>query len=183
MVGSFFVCGEHLTEETKPILKRAYRMGCEIDNHSYSHSNMTELSKEDILSEIDRTSRIVFETIGKYPKFFRPPYIAINQSMFDVINLPFICGYGCNDWNSNVSVKERIDGILKQAEDGCIILLHDLYGNDKTVQALDVVIPKLKSLNFELVTVSQLFTLKGIIPTVHKNMLYTNVMNPKVCTW
>lgn len=183
VVGSFFVCGKHLTHDTKPILKKAFNMGCEIDNHSFSHSNMTELSIKEISQEIETTSKLIFDTIGVSPKFFRPPYIAVNQTMFDVINLPFIEGYGCNDWDNNVSVEERVNGILNQAEDGSIILLHDLCGNYKTVQAIDIVIPKLKNLGFDFVTVSELFRLKQITPTIHKNMLYTNVSNPKICNW
>lgn len=183
VVGSFFVCGKYLTEDTKPILKRAYQMGCEIDNHSYTHSNMTKLSTEEIIQEIESTSKIVKDTIGVLPKFFRPPYIAINQTMFDTIDLPFIEGCGCKDWDNSISVEERVNGILNQVEDGHIILLHDLLGNFKTVQAIDIVIPQLMDKGFKFVTVSQLFDLKKVIPTVHKNMIYTNVLNPKVCTW
>lgn len=183
VVGSFFVCGKHINNDTKAIIKRAYQMGCEIDNHSYTHGNMTELSPVEISNEVEKTSKLIKDTIGVNPKFFRPPYIAINQTMFDVINLPFIEGYGCTDWDNNISVEERVSTILQNAKDGNIILLHDLFGNYKTVQTIDIVIPKLLDLNFKFVTVSQLFKLKGIAPTVHKNEIYSNILNPRVCIW
>lgn len=183
VVGSFFVCGKHINNDTKGIIKRAYQMGCEIDNHSYTHGNMTELSPIEISNEVEKTSKLIKDTIGVNPKFFRPPYIAINQTMFDAINLPFIEGYGCTDWDNNISVEERVSTILKNAKDGNIILLHDLFGNYKTVQTIDIVIPKLLDLNFKFVTVSQLFELKGITPTVHKNEIYSSILNPRVCVW
>jgi peptidoglycan/xylan/chitin deacetylase (PgdA/CDA1 family) len=158
-------------------------MGCEVANHSYSHANMAELSPKDILKEVESTSRLVTEYIGIPPKFFRPPYIALNQTMFDTIDLPFIEGYGCNDWDNSVSVEERVNGILNHSQDGNIILLHDLEENSKTVQAIDIVIPQMLSKGCVFVTVSKLFELNHIEPLTHNNAIYSNVNTPKVCTW
>jgi peptidoglycan/xylan/chitin deacetylase (PgdA/CDA1 family) len=136
-----------------------------------------------MLEEVESTSQLVLDSVGVAPKFFRPPYIALNQSMFDTINLPFIEGFGCNDWDDKVSIEARVSGILDHAQDGNIILLHDLRGNSKTVKAIDIAIPKLKALGCRLVTVSQLFEYKGVTPKVHENLLYSNVEHPKVCAW
>lgn len=54
------------------------------------------------------------------------PYIAVNQTMFDVIDMPFICGYGAEDYNNAIGVEERVEKVLAQARDGGIILLHDM---------------------------------------------------------
>lgn len=183
VVASFFVCGQYVNEETKPILQRLHTMGCEVDNHSYSHPNMVELSEEDVLREVIETSRLVAEAIGEPPRFFRPPYIALDQSMFDTIPLPFIEGYGCRDWLDTVSVAERVDGILSNAKDGNVILLHDFAGNYQTVQAIGIAIPKLLSLGFEFVTVTQLFERKNVVPQVGNCKIYSNVKHPRVCKW
>ena len=73
VVGSFFVCGKHINNDTKAIIKRAYQMGCEIDNHSYTHGNMTELSPVEISNEVEKTSKLIKDTIGVNPKFFLIP--------------------------------------------------------------------------------------------------------------
>ena len=59
VVASFFVCGNNVGEQTADTVKRAYDMGCEINNHSKSHQNMTKLTEKQIRKEITETSQRV----------------------------------------------------------------------------------------------------------------------------
>ena len=170
---SFFVLGKHITRKTVPILQQADAQGCEICSHSFSHSDMTQLSAEEIRAEITETAKRITDAIGKPPRFFRPPYIAVKDEMFDVIPLPFIEGYGVRDFDDAVSTEARIEGVLQKAGDGRIILLHDFTGNAQTVEALRALLPALKAEHYEFVTVSQLFTEKDIIPKPHNRILYS----------
>lgn len=174
VIASFFLIGNNINEESASAVKRAYDMGCEINDHSQTHSNMTELTEEQIKSEIQTTEDKIFEITGEHSKFFRPPYISVNDTMFDSIDMPFIAGIGANDWEDRVTAEMRARMILKQAKDGDIILLHDAQGNSKTVEALDTIIPELKKQGYKFVTVSELFKAKGIEPDMTK--VYTNVM-------
>ena len=174
VIASFFLIGNNINEESARAVKRAYDMGCEINDHSQTHSNMTELTEEQIKSEIQTTEDKIFEITGEHSKFFRPPYISVNDTMFDSIDMPFIAGIGANDWEDRVTAEMRARMILKQAKDGDIILLHDAQGNSKTVEALDTIIPELKKQGYKFVTVSELFKAKGIEPDMTK--VYTNVM-------
>lgn len=173
IVASFFLVGNNVNDESAKAVKRAYDLGCEIDNHSRTHSNMTELSAEEIKTEFDYTDEKVYEITGEHTKFFRPPYIAVHQIMFDNIDVPFIAGIGANDWEDRVTAEMRARMILKQAKDGDIILLHDAEGNSMTVEALDTIIPELQKQGYKFVTVTELFSAKGIIPDMEK--VYTNV--------
>lgn len=164
VVASFFVIGNNVTEETAPIVKRAYDMGCEINNHSLTHSNMISFSEEELLSEISQTSDKVEEITGEPTHFFRPPYIAVDGDMFTTIDLPFICGYGVDDYSNKVSADQRYEGVMEAADDGAIILLHDMYGNSMTVEAVDRLIPDLLEQGYTFVTVSQLFDAKNVEP-------------------
>ena len=157
IVASFFVIGNNITDESAEVMKRAYNMGCDIENHSQSHPDMTKMTAKEIKAEIDFTSDKVEEAVGERPQFFRPPYIAVNQTMFDVIDMPFICGYGAEDYNNAIGVEERVEKVLAQARDGGIILLHDMNGNVQTVAALDKIIPALKEQGYEFVTITELF--------------------------
>lgn len=167
---SFFVIGNNINDETAKVMLRAYDMGCEINNHSKTHSQMGSWEAGTIRDEIEFTSEKVFEVIGEYPKFFRPPYINTNSTMYESIDLPFICGIMSNDWEGTTSAEARAESTLSQTTDGTIILLHDFSGNEQTVEALDLIIPALLEDGYQFVTVSQLFEIKGVTPTIHEGM-------------
>ena len=176
ITASFFLIGNNITDASAEVVKRAYDMGCEIHNHSKSHPNMTEMSVDEIIAEFEYTDSKVYEITGEHTGFFRPPYIAVNQDMLDNIDVPFISGIGCNDWDDKVTAERRAKMILKQAKDGDIILLHDAEGNDLTVEALDTIIPELKAQGYRFVTVTELFNEKGIEISAEDIKIYTNVL-------
>lgn len=170
---SFFVCGNNITSESRAVMVRAAGLGCEIQNHSQTHSDMTGMSSDEIMAEVDFTSDKIEEAVGVRPRFFRPPYIAVNEKMHEVIDLTFICGLGAEDWLDEVSAEERCKRIISQAEDGLVILLHDMAGNEKTVKAVDMIIPELQRQGYRFVTVSQLFEMKNVVPK--RGEMYTTV--------
>ncbi len=173
VVASFFVVGKNINESTINVMQRAVKMGCEIDNHSETHGYMNTMTEDEILSEVTSTSEKVFEAVGVSTKFFRPPFIAVSTTMLDVIDMPFICGYAANDWDNNVTAKERAERILEQSKDGAILLLHDMQGNSKTVEALDTIIPKLLEDGYQFVTVSELFETKEIELNKDLNIIFS----------
>lgn len=175
IVASFFLIGNNITSATVPVMKRAVKLGCELDSHSKTHSHMDKLTAEQIKDEMTYTADTIHRVIGKYPKFFRPPYISLNDLMYETIDLPFICGYNATDWDANVTTEQRVKGVLQQAKDGAIILLHDFEGNANTVAALDSIIPALQAQGYQFVTVSQLFKKKHVKPQLHAKVIYSFV--------
>lgn len=172
-VGTFFLIAQNITPESAEVVRRAKAMGCDIENHSLTHGFMDKMTPEEIRAEVQACTDKIVEITGVAPRFFRPPFIAVNQTMYDNIDLTFICGAGCEDWVPTVTAQERIDRVLANAEDGQIVLLHDMQWNQNTADALKVIIPELKKRGFGFVTVAELFRRKGIIP-VH-GRLYSNV--------
>ncbi|MDE6021835.1 MAG: polysaccharide deacetylase family protein [Ruminococcus sp.] len=170
---SFFLIGDNINDESAAVVKRAYDMGCEIDNHSKTHPNMSELTAEEIIEQIEYVDKYVYEITGEYTKFFRPPFIDTSQTMYDVIDKPFICGVGCNDFMDNVTAQERADSVIASAKDGAIILLHDARGNYQTVEALKTIIPTLQADGYEFVTLTELFEHQGETP--NETQLYSQV--------
>ncbi|MBQ8176824.1 MAG: polysaccharide deacetylase family protein [Oscillospiraceae bacterium] len=173
ITASFYVVGNNINDESKAAMIRAVSLGCEIENHSQTHSAMPEMTAEEIEAEINFTSDRIEAVTGRKPKFFRPPYIAFNQLMYDTIDLTFICGNGAEDYLDEVTPEMRYERIMKQVCDGMIILLHDAEGNFRTVEALKMLIPKLLDEGYEFVTTTQLFERNGVVP--QKNTIYTNV--------
>ena len=173
VVASFFLVGDNITEKTEAVTRSEFEMGCEIHNHSRTHSAMPQLSPEEMRAEIAFTNEKVKGITGVEPRFFRPPYIAVSAEMYDNIDLPFIAGIGAEDWLDEVSAEQRAEKILSQVCDGSIILLHDMRGNYRTVNALDIIIPELLARGYELVTVSELFRREGVEPV--RGRVYSNV--------
>lgn len=173
VVASFFLIGNNINDESAKSVKRAYDLGCEINNHSKSHGYMDKMTAEEIKAEYDYVDQKVLEITGGHTKFFRPPYIAVGEEMWENIDVPFISGIGCNDWDDKVTAEMRVKVIERNVKDGCIILMHDAQGNHMTVEAIDELIPKLKEQGYKFTTVSGLFEAKGIEPTTR--MIYSNV--------
>ena len=173
IAASFFLIADSITPESALQVRRALSLGCDIQNHSRTHGFMNQMEPDQIRSEVQYCSEQIIKITGKAPAFFRPPYIAVNQTLFDEVDLTFICGVGCEDWVPEVPADERARRVLDSAEDGEIVLLHDMAGNVNTVEALKTIIPELKRRGVTFCTVPQLFAECGVTP-VH-NRLYSNV--------
>lgn len=174
VVASFFLVGNNINSESAISVKRAYDLGCEINNHSKSHGYMDKMTAGEIKAEYGFVDEKVFEITGEHTKFFRPPYIAVGGLMWENISVPFISGLGCGDWDDNVTVERRVDVITEGVRDGAVILMHDAEGNRKTVEAVGKIIPALKEQGYKFVTVSGLFKAKGIAPVT--KMIYSNAL-------
>ena len=170
---TFFLIGNNINEESARSIKRAVELGCEIGNHSLTHSRMSQMDEGPVKAEIEATSARIEQVTGQRPTLFRPPYIDVKPEMYDWIDLTFICGKGCEDWVATVGKEARREGILASAEPGAIYLLHDFEGNEATVEALDEAIPVLKEQGYVFVTVSQLFDKLNCTPDGHT--MYTVV--------
>ena len=173
-LGSFFLIAQNITPESAEVVRRAKAMGCDIENHTLTHPFMDKMSVEEIRKEVDACTEKIVEITGEAPKFFRPPFIAVNREMYDTIDMTFICGMGCEDWVPTVTAEERAERVLANAADGQIVLLHDMQWNQNTVDALKIILPELKKRGYEFVTVSQIFEMKNVTPK--RGWLYSNVL-------
>ena len=164
VAASFFLIGQNITEETIPVIEREQSLGCDIECHSWTHLDMTKMTEDAIQDEITRTCSVIEKITGSSPAFFRPPYISVNDALYDAVHLPFICGMGVEDWVPEVPAAERAARVIDGVKDGTIVLLHDFSGNVNTVEALKTIIPSLREKGYTFVTVPQLFNLSGVNP-------------------
>lgn len=167
---TFFLIGKNINPETAPVMKRALAQGCELQNHSWSHSHMTLLSPDAVRSEIIKTSEAIESVTGTRPTFFRPPYFETNDGMAKLAAMPMIGGIDCEDWVPSVSAGSRAQLLLDRVEDGSIILLHDFEGNEASIDALKVAVPALLRRGYTFVTVSELFRMKGVDPASRETL-------------
>ncbi len=160
--GTFFLIGNNINDATAASVKRAHDMGCEIANHSKSHTYMSEMSESEMLEEINYVDDYVYKITGEHTKFFRAPFLNTNEKMYEVIDQTFICGFNCEDCSTEP--QGRADAIISQAKDGLIVLMHDSEANSPTSEALKIAIPKLQKEGYEFVTLSELFERQGETP-------------------
>ena len=173
IVGTFFLIGNQVKPDKKATMERQLALGCEIANHSFTHGDMGKMTAEVIRQELDSTSAVIKDMVNVETKFFRPPFISVSDTLYDTVELPFICGLDSRDWDPATTAQDRIDRVLNSACDGAMFLMHDMQDNQKTLDALPVIIKKLKEQGYEFATVSQLFAAKGIDPNVKHKMWST----------
>ena len=173
IVATFFVVGQRINASTEPVLERVVSMGCEIGNHSYGYSSMDQMDSAQIGESVENTTASIEQYAGVMPKFFRPPNLAVSNTMYEVIYLPFAEGVLGFDWagGSGDTPEKVANYVLSGMRDGAIILLHDVQPDPHpTPEALDTLIPALKNLGYEFVTLSDLFDRKGVDPDVEYKM-------------
>ena len=160
---TFFLIGEKV-QYNKKIVKREKEEGHEIGNHTFTHINAAKKSRAEIESEVTKTQEAIKEVTGEYPTLFRPPYRALSRDLCQTVksknmNIILWSNIDVRDW-SNPGVNSIVSTIENKVENGNIIILHDYntVRNDKsqTIQALEIVIPKLKEKGYKFVTISEL---------------------------
>ena len=72
--GSFFLIGNKITEENKKVIRRAVELGCDIQNHSWTHPFMAQMTAEQIREEYKKCDDAITEITGVRPTFL-PMYL------------------------------------------------------------------------------------------------------------
>jgi peptidoglycan/xylan/chitin deacetylase (PgdA/CDA1 family) len=107
--------------------------GMWVGNHSYTHPHMTQLSQQQMDSEISRTQQAIANAGGGTPRLFRPPYGETNGTLQAVEARyglrQIIWDVDSQDWN-NASV-DAIVAANNRLTNGQIILMHDWPANTR----------------------------------------------------
>jgi len=150
---TFFVQGKNVPGYAS-VMSRAVSLGNEIGNHTYSHVNLSQSSTATISQQINATNTAVYNATGVYPKLYRPPYGAYNNSVLSCISMPAIMwSVDTLDWKHRNPAK-TLSSVQSKTTDGAIILMHDIH--QPTADAVESVVRHLLMNNFQLVTVSEL---------------------------
>lgn len=156
---TFFMVGENIPEYPDA-LKRMKEIGCELGSHSYDHANLSKCSADELKAELDKTNAAVKAVVGEETTMLRPPYGAIGGEMESLVKAPMILwNIDTLDWKTRSAAK-TIDVVMNNADDGDIVLMHDIHS--PTIDAALQLIPALKEKGYELVTVSELAKARGI---------------------
>jgi len=165
MKATFFVVGQNAADHPD-ILKRAFREGHEIANHSWSHPNLGKMSDEAVRREIQKTDDAIVAAIGRRPTLLRPPYGSITARQKRWIHDDF--GYRIIIWDVDPLDWKRpgpsvvTSRILKETHPGSIVLAHDIH--PPTLEAMPSTFDQLDRKGFKSVTVSELLKMATPLP-------------------
>jgi cellulose synthase/poly-beta-1,6-N-acetylglucosamine synthase-like glycosyltransferase/peptidoglycan/xylan/chitin deacetylase (PgdA/CDA1 family)/spore germination protein YaaH len=177
---TFFVIGSAAAIHGD-LLRRTYREGHDIGNHTFTHINSAEASAERLNIELNATQRLLEATLGVHTKLFRPPYARdIEPQTVDgteALRLAASLGYitigmtiDPKDWFRPIAeqiVDKTVEGAIIGL--GNVVLLHDSGGvREATVLALPQIIDKLHAEGFRFVTIHELLQLPraAVMPQV-----------------
>ena len=174
---TFFVLGQQLTPSNpkqRALLKAAFENGHEIGNHTYGHTlHYHEFENDDKLNEdLAKADELIADiTGGMKATLLRPPGGIVKRAVST--DRPIIdWSIDTNDWNSaSYSPTDVYNTIIKKAENGSIVLMHDVKKNSPTM--LSDLLDWLDANGFQCVTVSELMEFSGV-SMIAGNIYLTN---------
>ena len=158
---TFFVIGNKINSYITTIQQMS-RLGFEIGCHTWDHTDLTTLSDDQIRIQISSTNNLIKQVTGKYPKYFRAPYLSYNSRVENIVKefnmLTISVNLDTFDWkyqatNPSLIYEAYLNTLPFPNNKGYITLQHDRY-----VPSLDLV-PKIvdyiRSQNFKMVTMNE----------------------------
>ncbi|WP_186430989.1 polysaccharide deacetylase family sporulation protein PdaB [Clostridium sp. BSD9I1] len=123
---TFFIIG-NWAEDFPELTKEIYKRGHEIGNHSDTHPDFTQVSKDRIIKEISVADAKIMKITGQGTKLFRCPSGSYNDNTLNTVKS---AGYYCIQWDVD-SIDWKAEGadkeyerVMKKVNPGSIILFH-----------------------------------------------------------
>lgn len=158
---TFFLVGECIPGN-EALIRRMAQDGHQVGIHTYNHVQVTQLTQEDFNIQVNQTRALLVKLLGEGTFWLRPPYGIVDESVEQWADCPLILwSVDPEDWEDQ-NTDHIVKDVLAQAEDGDIILLHDIYHTsvDAALQIVDTLLAE----GYLFVTVEQLMELRGVEP-------------------
>jgi cellulose synthase/poly-beta-1,6-N-acetylglucosamine synthase-like glycosyltransferase/spore germination protein YaaH/peptidoglycan/xylan/chitin deacetylase (PgdA/CDA1 family) len=190
---AFFLIGIN-AENNIPIVKRIYREGHEIGNHTFTHPNIAKVSRKRAIIEMDATRLLIEAITGHSTILFRAPFNADFEPVKAEELIPVAIAREKNyldigesidplDWEPGTSADSIVARVIARKQNmtdqnlsGNIILLHDAGGDSReaTVEALPRIIHYFKERGYQFTTIADLLGKKkeDLMPAVPRGSGY-----------
>ncbi len=158
---TFFLTGSWV-DKFPNYAKRIAAEGHDIGNHSYSHPDAVKTNTNVFTQDIIKAEEAIKRITGVTPRpYFRFPFGSYNDASLKAVGsagYPYSIHWTIDtiDWQQP-SVEVIVARIQSGASNGDIILMH--IGGINTPAAVDKVIPILKGMGYNLVTLTELLDL------------------------
>lgn len=160
---TFFLDGSWLKKNPE-LAAEIMKRGHEIENHAYTHPNMSRLSRERAEMEIKKTQDLLKESLGVENKWFAPPSGDFNQQTVSIAHArglkTVLWTLDTVDWK-HPPPDAVIQKISSKVEPGFLILMHP---TDSSSQALKGMIDGIRAKGLQIGTVSQTLSSERIMP-------------------
>jgi len=164
VTATFFVVGAQVNKYPD-LVRRIVAEGHQLGLHSFTHRDLAPMSEARRRLEFELTRNAVANATGLDVRLFRPPYLA-SPTKVDAQALALITDAGrsgyvtvladrdTGDWR-RPGVKVIAAAATPATSAGAIVLMHDGGGDrSQTVEALDVVLPRLAAQGRRAVSIS-----------------------------
>ncbi|MBD1811910.1 polysaccharide deacetylase family protein [Microcoleus vaginatus DQ-U2] len=158
---TFFWVGKYL-KNSPDIGKQVAAAGHAIGNHTWSHEYL-QYNEDGAAREIDRTSSLIEELTGIQTSMFRPPGGILNNGLAAYAQKKnyAVVMWSADSFDWRTLTESLIDNVMRQANSGGIVLMHDGGGNRaRTVKALPEIIARLRKEGYSFVTVPELLQMQ-----------------------
>jgi peptidoglycan/xylan/chitin deacetylase (PgdA/CDA1 family) len=162
--GTFFVVGERAAGAPDLVREMAAR-GHEVENHTWSHSNLWLCGPRRTEREIARAHEAIASLTGRPPRFFRPPWGMVNLAVFTTLRR---LGTPCVLWSLQpegrrpVAPHEMASRVLRGIGPGAIVDLHDAEGvpgaPGRLLEALPPMLEGLRAAGYACVPLAELLS-------------------------
>jgi peptidoglycan-N-acetylmuramic acid deacetylase len=157
---SFFIL-EHVIKKNPDLVLRMVNEGHNVCNHTSSHKNLTNASKEEFTNELCSLEAKYKELTGRVmTKCFRPPEGTFNTEMLkrasELGYKTVFWSFAYADWDNKAQMSEgaALKKILDNIHNGEIMLLHPTGATN--VKILKAVIKELKAQGYRFATLDKL---------------------------
>ena len=153
---TFFLVGQWVDRYPESV-KALAEAGMDVMNHSDDHAHFSQLSEQDIISNVNACNDKIEAITGTRPTLFRCPYGEYDNHVVSAVNS---MGMHVIQWNvdsldwKELSAQEITARVTKQVIPGSIILFHNAALH--TPEALPGIIEYLQQEGYEILPVSQL---------------------------
>ena len=150
---TFFLLGKQV-ENSPQIVKRMQEEGHLIGNHSYEHVNLSSLSDEAAIVQVDKTNEAIYKITGEYPEYIRPPFGCWKSNLdYETTMIEVLWNVDPLDWKTD-HAGTVVKRVLDEVQEDDIILLHD--ASESSVKAALEIIDTLQKEGYVFVTVDEI---------------------------
>lgn len=150
---TFFIVGTTIFRN-HDVLAREHDGGYAVESHNYEHV-YTNLTDQKLHAWREKMDQLFNQVIGVRPTYMRAPGGKFKRYIDAKVGLPIIQWSVLSNDVSNSNWESVAGTVLKHAEDGAVVLMHDL--NPYAGKYTSVILPELENRGYLCVTVDEMF--------------------------
>ena len=160
-VGTFYVVGSHLYDQTEDIIKKGISLGNAYGSHTCNHPNLTSLTNEEAYAEVMDVATWFKEKFNYDIKTYRPPFGAYNETVDANIPLAAVLwDIDSIDWQLR-DADAIIEEIGEEIPNHAVIIMHDIHASTAEALVDKGLIKKLIDQGYRLVCVDDVAELRN----------------------